>query len=472
MDQKTKIVATIGPATESKAKLKELMRAGVSVFRFNLKHNSHDWHKEKMAIVRDLSIDLGIEIAILADIQGPELRTGVYPNNVETIHLKEKQEVCLSEKPDKNRLWIPFESVKKVRGIPEKGPIFINDGQIELETIKTNETKIIAKVVNGGELGVRKSVSVPGATIDIPSITEKDKKDIDFAINQDVDFLALSFVRDDKDINTLRKIIDNKNGTQHIIAKIETLQAVENIDEIISASDAIMVARGDLGMEIPFEKVPRVQKDLIHKCRIASKPVIVATQMLKSMVSSPIPSRAEVADVANAVFDKSDAVMLSEETTVGQYPIKTVQSMARIVRYNEDHSFVDDLDYTPTDFQEIVIASSIRFSHRKPTNHDVVGGYIVFTESGRSARILSRFRPPLPIYAFTPNSCTAHQMALSSGVIPQRMKLSKNPDTNIKNAIDLLHRKRLLTKGDKLIVTFGQNVGEAGGTNSLTIVDV
>ena len=476
MDQKTKIVATLGPATESSEQLEALMKAGVDVFRFNLKHNTQKWHQELMHRVRRLGERLNKNIAILADLQGPELRTGSFDDGSQTVMLKEGQKVIFSPKPPKEKngeyFHIPFNNPENIENLEPSHDIFIDDGKIELKTIKATKEAIFAKVVSGGVLGTKKSVSIPHAVINIPTLLEKDKKDVRFAIDENVDFIALSFVRDATDIATLRNLIKHDNGTQHIIAKIETLKSIENINEIIESADAIMVARGDLGIEIPIERVPKIQKEIIKKCREAHKPVIVATQMLQSMVKNAFPSRAEVADIANSVFDKSDALMLSEETATGDHPIKAVTTMAKIARYNEIHEFADDLQYTAGSFEEIIIASSISFSRQKPREEAGIKGYIVFTESGKSARVLSRFRPPLPIYTFTTHERVFRQLALSYGVEGFLLKLHKNPVNNIKDAISILKKSHKVEKGDRLIVIFGNNVGVPQANNTLSIVKV
>ena len=353
----------------------------------------------------------------------------------------------------------------------EKGhSIFIDDGKIELEVVSIKQDKIIAIVKQGGGLGSRKSVSIPQANVDVPTLMPKDKKNVAFAVKENFEFVALSFVRNAADIATLRSHIQKLGGNQSIIAKIETLKSIENMSEIVEKSDGIMVARGDLGVEVPIEKVPRIQKELILASRIHFKPVIVATQMLLSMVNNPTPSRAEVADIANSVFDKTDAIMLSEETATGLHPVKVVNTMSKIARYNETHEFVDDLVLKPTSFEEIVIAASIKFSKETPNGEEDIKGYIIFTESGKSVRVLSRFRPPLPIYAFSSHPSIVRKLALSYGVIGNHMQLHKNPVNNIKSAIEILKKNKFIDKGDKLISIFGNNVGVPESNNTISIV--
>lgn len=470
MTQKTKIIATLGPASESEKVLEDLILAGASVFRFNLKHNNHEWHLNLANRLRSIAKRLNKNIALLADLQGPELRIGILPNNVEKLILTEGQEVVLSEKEQKGSTWIPFPQLKTIKNLSAGHTIYIDDGKFELEVTSIKPDRILTNVKQGGGLGSKKSVSIPQAKIDIPTLMPKDKEDVKFAVKEEFEYVALSFVRDAADIATLRTMIKRLGGNQAIIAKIETLKSIENMDEIVRESDGIMVARGDLGVEIPIEKVPRIQKELILASRIHFKPVIVATQMLLSMVTNSTPSRAEVADIANSVFDKTDAVMLSEETAMGQHPVKVVNTMSKIARYNEMHEFVDDLVLKPTSFEEIVISASIKFSRQAPNGEESIKGYIIFTESGKSARVLSRFRPPLPIYAFSSHPSVVRKLALSYGVVANHMSLHKNPVNNIKKALNVLQKDKLINKGDKLISIFGNNVGVPEANNTISIV--
>lgn len=470
MTQKTKIIATLGPSSDSEKILENMITAGASVFRFNLKHNNHEWHLNLANKLRSIAKRLNKNIALLADLQGPELRIGILPNNAEKIILVENQEVVLSENEQKNLTWIPFPQIKTIKHISHGHIIYIDDGKIELEVISVSPDKINAKVKQGGGLGNRKSVSIPQATIDIPTLMPKDKEDVKFAIKEGFEYVALSFVRNAADIATLRSLIKSLGGNQAIISKIETLKSIENMDEIVEESDGIMIARGDLGVEIPIEKVPRIQKELILASRVHFKPVIVATQMLLSMVTNPTPSRAEVADIANSVFDKTDAIMLSEETAMGLHPVKVVTTMSKIARYNEAHEFVDDLVLKPTSFEEIVISASIKFSRQAPHGEEEIKGYIIFTESGKSARVLSRFRPPLPIYAFSSHPSVVRKLALSYGVVATHLMLHKNPVNNIKKALSILQKQKVINKGDKLISIFGNNVGVPEANNTISIV--
>ncbi|MDQ5981472.1 MAG: Pyruvate kinase [Patescibacteria group bacterium] len=472
--KRTKIIITLGPATETPEIIEKLIHAGVNVFRFNLKHNDYQWHGDKIALVREIAKKSNTEVAIFADLQGPELRIGNFPTGIEKMNLEEGQTVYLTPRNIPGEICIPFRDVNLISGIERGNKILIDDGNVELDFQSKTANYIKTIVIEGGELGPRKSVSIPDATINVPTLLEKDIKDIEFVTKNSVDFIALSFVRDEHDITTLRAAIKAHGGDQKIIAKIETLKSVNNIHEIISASDAIMVARGDLGVEIPYEKVPKIQEMIITECRKHYKPVIVATQMLMSMIKNPLPSRAEVADIAHAVIQKTDCLMLSDETTIGDHPVKAVTVMAKIARFNDSHDFgvnTSRIDFDSDTYEEMVIAASVRLSREKPNNEkSEIKGYIVFTESGKSARVLSRFRSNLPVYAFTSHHSVARRLNMSYGITPFHMKLHKNPVNNIKEALSTLKKRNLIDAGNRMIVIFGQNVGELESNNTVSIV--
>ena len=474
INKKTKIIATIGPASESPEKIETLIHSGVNLFRFNLKHNDYEWHKEVMHRVRTVAKKLNVNIAILADLQGPELRIGQFSTGNPKEDLHEEQIVYIAKTLEKKRkeLTIEFPKLDLVENIEKNGLIMIDDGKAVFRILEVGVNELKTIVEDGEYLGVRKSVTIPNAHINVPTLMEKDLKDVEFSISQHVDFLALSFVRDAADIIALKNLIKQHNGTQQVIAKIETAISIENMPEIIEETDAVMVARGDLGIEIPIEKVPSVQEYLINLCREKAKPVIVATQMLLSMVENPIPSRAEVSDIAHSVGQGTDCLMLSEETTTGKHPVKAVNSMAKIARYNENRLYKDTITYDIKSFEDVIIDSARNFSGLPEKYKDELAGYIVFTESGKSARLLSRYRPNLPIFVFTTHKEIYHQLALSYGITAFNLKLEKNPVTNIKNALEILKEGNYIAHSDKLITIFGNNVGEPGGNNSLSIVEV
>ena len=469
--KKTKIIATLGPVTETKSQIQKLISAGVNVFRFNLKHNNHEWHHKLLMIVRETAKEMNVEVGTIADLQGPELRIGTF--TTEKMTFEQNQEVYLAPEVIPNKICIPFKDINLIYDLNKGQKIFIDDGKVELEFTSQTDKYIKTIVTEGGTIGSRKSVSIPGADIRVDTLMPKDKADVDFAIANHMDFIALSFVRDAYDITTLRKLIKAKKGNQQIISKIETLKAIQNLKEILAASDVIMVARGDLGVEIPFEKVPKLQEVMIQECKTAYKPVIVATQMLMSMMKNPLPSRAEVSDIANAVFQQTDCLMLSDETTIGEHAVKAVQTMSKIARFNENQqeNLINVSNFDSNTFEELLIAASVKLSLEKPKNEKTqIKGYIVFTESGKSARVLSRFRSTLPIFAFTEHETIARQLTMSYGVTPFVMNLHKKPVTNIYNAIELLKTKRMIEKADCLVAVFGDNVGEPGANNTISLV--
>lgn len=472
MKQRTKIVATLGPSSESTEAINTLLDSGVNIFRFNLKHNNYEWHGELMKRVREIAKSKDLNIGILSDLQGPELRTGDFPDGTESITLKAGQEVTFGNDSLEGITNIPFAHLNVIDDLDPNDEIFIDDGKIELEVIEIFEGYMRATVKGGGVLGNHKSISIPQATIKVPTLNEKDMADIIFSIEENVDFVALSFVRDKEDIATLRQFLEKNKGHQAIIAKIETLKSIENLEGIIDESDGVMVARGDLGIEIPIERVPKIQKQIITMCREQSKPVIVATQMLLSMVKNSIPSRAEVADIANSVFDRTDALMLSEESATGDHPIRAVNTMAKIARYNEEPEPDLSILHTTKSFEEIIIESSIQFSKHKPADGEGIKGYIIFTESGKSARVLSRFRSPLPVYAFSRHESSVNKLALSYGVRGFNLNLSEDPVVNTRSAIKELMDRSLVFAGDRLIVIFGNNVGVPEANNTLSIIEV
>ena len=348
IQKKTKIIATIGPASESTEKIETLIQSGVNLFRFNLKHNDYVWHKKVMERVRTTAKKLETNIGIIADLQGPELRIGQFStgNQKESLQIDQIVYIAKSLTASQHKeLTVEFPKLDLVENIEKNGLIMIDDGKAVLRVLDVNPDELKTVVEDGEELGTRKSVTIPNAHINVPTLMEKDLKDVAFSIEQNVDFLALSFVRDGADIRALRDLIKEHKGTQQIIAKIETAKSIENMPEIMEETDAVMVARGDLGIEIPIEKVPSIQEYLINFCREKSKPVIVATQMLLSMVENPIASRAEVSDIAHSVSQGTDCLMLSEETTTGKHPVKAVTSMSKIAKYNENRLYKGAISY-------------------------------------------------------------------------------------------------------------------------------
>lgn len=466
---KTKIVCTIGPASDSYKKIEKLIQGGMDVARLNFSHGSYEKHHQIIENIRQASLKTNEPVAILQDLGGPKIRIGKIEK--EPILLKEGSSFILTNREvpgDEQGVSVPFSSLpQKVK----KGDcIFLADGTIELKVKELTLTDIICRIVRGGKLTSRKGINIPNISMDIPSLTEKDYQDILFGIKNKVDFIGLSFTRNAKDVLRARKFL-KKNGAEDIslIAKIEKKEAIDNLKEIIEASDGIMIARGDLGVEIPLENVPLVQKDIIKRCNFVGKPVITATQMLMSMVSSPRPTRAEVTDVANAILDGTDAIMLSEETAVGNYPVEAVETMNKIALRVEK----------AIDYKRILSERSLSV---KPTNSDAIShatcqvaldlkvkAIVTFTLSGSTARMVSRYRPPVPIIAASTRDSTVRKLALSWGVYPFKSDELENTDDMIEKSRKVALATGLVKKGDKIIITAGIPFKIPGTTNLLKV---
>ncbi len=474
--KRTKIVCTIGPASNQPETLKEMVRVGMNVARLNFSHGSHEEHAELIKKLRILSNDTGEPVAILQDLQGPKIRVGKLP--AEGVKLVAKAEVVLSTDPGAALPLIPVGYEKLHEDVKTGDRLLLDDGLMDLTVQKVAGREITCQVVTGGTLTSHKGINLPTATLSIPAITEKDRDDARFGVENNVDWIALSFVRSAKEVYDLRYLIkehQSKLGAGYaylqpirIVAKIEKHEAVRNIDEIIEAADGIMVARGDLGIEMPAEEVPLIQKRIIDKCRSAAKPVIVATQMLDSMIRNPRPTRAEVSDVANAVIDHTDAVMLSGETASGKYPVETVETMARIVRETEASKYDNTDDERrgslPADIEEAV--SGVANILARDTRAKLV---LVASLSGDTGRVVSRYRPELPIVVSTDSERVRHQLNLSWGVMPFILPRCNTVEELVDRSIGYLKRDKMVKKGDTIIVVAGEPVGSSGGVNLVEI---
>ena len=449
--KKTKIVCTLGPASENEETLRELIKNGLNVCRLNFSHGSHEEHKGRMDLVKKLREELNMPTAILLDTKGPEIRTGKF--DVPEVFLEEGQTFTITMKDvigDKERCTVSYKGL--ANDVKPGDTILIDDGLVGLTVKEVNNDDIVCEVQNSGIVKNHKGVNVPGVKVNLPAITEKDRSDIEFGIEQGIDFIAASFVRKVSDVLAIREILE-ENNAEHIkiISKIENQEGVENLDEIIEVSDGIMVARGDLGVEIPTEEIPVVQKLMIKKCNEAGKPVITATQMLDSMIRNPRPTRAEVTDVANAIYDGTDAIMLSGETAAGKYPVEAVKTMATIAKraeetmrnrrdkINKSKNVTDAISYatctTAMDLEAKAILSS--------------------TASGHTARMVSKFRPDCPIVATTSNESVRRQLALTWGVLPLMREKSANIDQVIVNSIEAAKTSNYVSKDDVVVITAG-----------------
>ncbi|MBN2572082.1 MAG: pyruvate kinase [Ignavibacteriales bacterium] len=452
---KTKIIATYGPAIDSRAKIKKLVLCGVNTFRLNFSHGTYEQFRRAIEMIRDVSTELSKPIAILQDLQGPKLRLGELEKKEIKILTNDKITIT-TKKIIGNSKIISTIYKKLVSDISIGDRILIDDGIIQLKIIQKENDSVVCKILSGGILKPRKSLNFPDSNLTVPSLTQKDIKDLHFGLKNNVDFIALSFVRSANDIIKLKKIIKGKNKSIPVIAKIEKPEAVKNFEEILKVSDGIMIARGDLGVEMQPQEVPLIQKMIINRCNSVGKLVITATQMLESMINNPIPTRAEANDVANAVWDGTDVVMLSGETSVGRYPMKVVKMMSNIllkteasIQYRQKFNFeipnnlVDNL-FDATGRAYANIADQI--------NADAI---IVFTHHGRKAKVISKFRPNAPIYAVSEVTKTLNELSLFWGICPFRIKSLMDKEKAIKYAKAKLANDKLLKKGNVVMFTAG-----------------
>lgn len=467
--KKTKIVATIGPATESKAQLLRLAKAGMNVARLNFSHGDFEEHGARVKNIREIESETGMNIAILQDLGGVKIRIGDFAED--SIVLKKGQEFILNTKKmigNEREVYINY---KKLPQEIEVGQvILLDDGTKKLKTIKIGKDFVVTKVVNGGMIRSRRGVNIPEARLSVEALTPKDKSDLEFGIKHNVDFVAISFVRQARDILQLRKLLDKNKSQAKIVAKIETPEAIHNIDEIISATDVIMVARGDLAVEVPAQEVPHLQRMMIKKCQIKGKPVIVATQMMESMIKNPVPTRAEVGDVSNAILNGTDAIMLSAETTVGDFPVETVKMMTEIAKRTEEeikYKIVHDNEkYTKATVNAIarsVIRTSLDLEAK---------AIVVLTESGYSARKLSRYRPRQVIVALTHNEKTYKQLNMSYGCYSEKINSTKTISETLKKVKEILLKKELMKKGEQIVIVAGVPFGKKGTTNMMIVEEV
>ena len=445
--RKTKIICTIGPATDSYNMLEKMYNSGMNVVRLNMSHGDHKSHAKVIKAIKTLNKKVQFPVPVLLDTQGPEIRTGQLENSLD---LKTGDLISVSVSPnnvEERSIHIDYSDLVESVSVGDR--ITVDNGLINLEVLEKSDKTMQCRVVDGGKLKSKSHVNLPGVRVNLPGITAKDRKDILFGIEQEVDFIAMSFVREANDIIELRKLMGSKAGKIKIIAKIEDQEAIENIDEIIDEADGVMVARGDLGVEIPFENLPNVQRQIVRLCHEKGKRVIVATHLLESMIESPMPTRAEATDVANAVYEEVDAVMLSGETTVGKYPLKAIEALDRIARVSEQarglqfaNVLIKDKD------KQFLAASAVEMAESLNAS-----GIVVITRRGLMANYLANCLPAqVQIFAFTNDSRTRRQLSLSRGVIPYRTTFSQDPEKTLVSAFNVLKKKEGLNTGDKVVV--------------------
>ena len=466
--RRAKIVATLGPATSTYDQLRALIRAGMNVARFNLSHGSHAIHEEVYANLQRASADEGVPVAILADLQGPKIRLETFADGPYLLNPGDILTITTEDTPGtKDLVGTTF------KGLPQDvkpgDTLLVDDGKIKLEATDTTQTTVVTKVIVGGMVSNNKGINLPGVAVSVPALSDKDEDDLRWALKLGVDYVALSFVRNAEDVVRVREIMAEQGTTAPVIAKIEKPQAVDVLHDIVDSFDGIMVARGDLGVELPPETVPIVQKQAIEEARRWAKPVIVATQMLESMISNPVPTRAETSDVANAILDGADAVMLSGETSVGQYPIQTVETMARICASTE----VAGADRVPPlGTKPKTLGGAITLAAVDVAEFVEAKFVCIFSESGDSARRMSRLRSLIPMLAFTPSEATRRRMALTWGIESVQVDRVGHTDAMYQQVDDILLGRKLAKKGDKVVVISGSPPGIPGSTNDLRVHQV
>jgi pyruvate kinase len=465
---RTRIVCTIGPATASEEKLRALIHAGMNVARINFSHGTRDEQKARTDMIRQVAAQENAVIAILGDLSGPKLRVGELPNNSFLLRPGEIVRFSLDQDNEPNTIPLDFPFLGDT--LRKGDQMLLDDGTKEVEVVSANPREIQAKVITGGELRSRKGVNLPNAVIPIPSLTAKDRENAEWAISEDFDYLAMSFVRRAADVLELRNFLHERSVRIPVISKIEKPEAVQDIDAILQESDAVMVARGDLGVEMYVEQVPITQKMIIHKANSLGIPVITATQMLESMIENPRPTRAEASDVANAVLDGSDAVMLSAETAAGHYPIEAVQVMARIADYTEhfmeqEHVNMPTLlKHGPTTVTDAIGENTVALA--EDLNAKLI---ITLTSSGYSARMVARHRPSIPLLAVTIEEKVRRRLAMVWGVTSVCVTEHQDSERMVEEALEAARRLNLAVPGDRVVITAGVPAGITGTTNMLQV---
>lgn len=466
--RRTKIVCTIGPASERVPTLIRMIRAGMNVARLNFSHGTHEDHARRIAAVREAAAKTGQNVALLLDTKGPEIRLGYLEQ--EKVLLEVGKKVVLTTEEIKGTAEILPVTYKGLpRDVMEGDTILIADGLIELRVTGKSRKQVECEIISGGEITSQKGVNLPGVNVNLPALTERDVDDILFGIKQGMDIIAASFIRKANDVLAIRQIVEESGADLDIIAKIESREGVANVDEIIKVADGIMVARGDLGVEIPVEEVPLVQKKIIEKCNRAGKPVITATQMLESMIQHPRPTRAEASDVANAIFDGTDAIMLSGETAAGKYPVEAVQTMARIAERAESSLQYDEILRRKAVALARTVTDSISHATCTIAADLDAAAIITSTETGYTAKMVSKYRPKAPIIAVTPDQAVLRKLALIWGVQPLLMPRVLDTDSMITAAIQASLDSGYISPGDLVVITAGVPVGVHGTTNLIKV---
>jgi pyruvate kinase len=463
--RRAKIVCTLGPATSTREQITALVEAGMDVARLNMSHGSHEQHRKAYQLVRAAADSTGHGVGIFADLQGPKIRLGEFADG--SAVLEKGQEWTITTRDVPGDAKVCSTTYAGLPGDVAAGdPILIDDGRVRLTVTAVDGPDVRTEVVVAGKVSDHKGINLPGVAVSVPALSEKDVEDLRFALSLSVDFVALSFVRSAKDVDDVRAVMDDVGVHVPVIAKIEKPQAIENLDEIVTAFDGVMVARGDLGVECPLEDVPFLQKRVIDKARRNAKPVIVATQMLESMISAPAPTRAETTDVSHAVLDGADAVMLSGETSVGEYPIQTVETMAKILAATEVHGLqgLTAIDWQPRTKGGVIAKAAAEVAERVGAKY-----LVAFTQSGDSARRLARYRGEIPILAFTPEARVRSQLSLTWGVETFKTAPVEHTDEMVRQVDEQLLKIGRVKEGDLVVIIAGSPPGIPGSTNALRI---
>ena len=461
----TKIVATLGPSTRTKRQIRALIMAGVDVFRLNFSHGEHSDKKSRVIAIRELEKELNRPVAIMADLQGPKLRIGEFKDGEIELAPGDNFSLDLKEQlGSKSRVQLPH---TEIFDAAEAGmDLLLDDGRIRLRVQKVSKSVIDTKVVTGGRLSARKGVNVPGVTLGLSALSKKDKSDLKFALGIGCDWIALSFVQRPSDVKEARKLIENRAA---VLIKLEKPAAIDHLEELMTLTDAVMVARGDLGVELPPEKVPGLQKKIVKLCRKWGKPVVVATQMLDSMVHSPAPTRAEASDVATAVYDSADAVMLSAETAAGEYPIESVDMMNRIILEAEGDEAYQASTTSKQNVVEPTVSDAITLAARQVAETVNANCIVTYTTSGSTTLRAARERPTVPILCVTSSLLTARRMAIAWGIHSVHIDQEERFSTVVKRAVDIAETQGFASSGDHIVITAGVPMGKSGSTNVLRI---
>lgn len=465
---RTKIVCTIGPSSEDVTTLVNMIQAGMNVARLNFSHGTHEGHFRRFCLIKEAAQKAQKNVAIMLDTKGPEIRLGYMEKDPVTLEAGKKVTLTVNNiKGNEQILPVNYPGLPRDLIVGDK--ILISDGLIELRVLSKTRKDLECEIINGGEITSQKGVNLPGIMVNIPSVTDQDVDDILFGIKNGIDFIAASFIRKAVDVLVIRQILEESGADVDIIAKIESREGLKNIDEIINVADGIMVARGDLGVEIPVEEVPLAQKNIIEKCNLLGKPVIIATQMLESMIHNPRPTRAEASDVANAIFDGTDAIMLSGETAAGKYPVKTVQTMAKIAEMAEDALKYEETLISKSRNSSRSVTDALSYAACTISVDLAAAAIITSTETGHTSKMMSKYRARAPIVAITPVEKVLRKMALVWGVQPVLVERTTDTDSMIATAIESSLLAGLISPGDLVVITAGVPVGVRGTTNLIKV---